>query len=156
MSLSAFSDSDWAGLPDRVSVSGNCWFYGNCLIDWRSKRQRTVALSSTEAEYMALTICLQSGLWLRSSLGQLTLPCPTPVVILGDNEGAISLMSNSSHHSRSKHINIRYHLICEHVDSGSFSVSWIPTVENTADILTKPLHSDLHEDHVARLQLVPR
>jgi hypothetical protein len=62
LSLLVYSDSDWAGLADRILVSGHCWFYSECLIDWKSQHQRTVALLSTEAEYMALTSCVQSGL----------------------------------------------------------------------------------------------
>jgi len=68
--LVGFSDSDWAGEDYRVSVSGYSWFYGGCLIDWVSKKQRTTALSSTEAEYMALSLSIQGGLWLCASLDQ--------------------------------------------------------------------------------------
>ena len=137
--LAAFSDSDWAGLINKISVSSYCWFYGGCLVNWGSKKQRTVALSSTEAEYMALMMCLQTGLWLHSSLHQLSLLFVVPIPIAGDNEGSISLASNSSYHSRLKHIDIKYHFICEHVESGWFSVHWIPTSDNIADILTKPV-----------------
>ena len=154
LGLMAFSDSDWAGLVNQISVSGYCWFYGSCLIDWGCEKQRTVALSSMEAEYMALTMCLQTGLWLHSSLDQLSLPFVTPIPIAGNNKGSISLASNSSHHSHSKHIDIKYHFICEHIDSGRFSVYWIHTSNNVADILTKPLQCDLHEVHVLGLHLV--
>ena len=155
LSLAAYSDSDWAGLQDRISVSGHCWFYGDCLIDWGSKKQRMIALSSTEAEYMALTLCLQTGLWLRSSLLQLSLPFELPIGIAGNNKGSISLASNSSHHSRSKHIDIKYHFIREHVDAGTFLISWILTASNVADIFTKPLRHNLHEVHVLGLHVVP-
>ena len=103
---------------------------------------------------MALTICLQSGLWLHSSLVQLSIPFVSPIPIAGDNEGVISLASNSSHHLHLKHIEIKFHFIREHVDSGCFEVHWIPTAEKVADILTKPLRRELHEFHMSGLRLV--
>ena len=95
-----YSDSDWAGEKDRRSVSGFVWFYGDCLIDWGSKKQQCVALSSTKAEYVVLTTCIQSGIALRSLANQLGLKVPSPTSLRCDNEGAISLSSESSHQSR--------------------------------------------------------
>ena len=154
--LVGFSDSDWGGEEDRISVSGYAWFYMGCLIDWGCKKQRTVALSSTEAEYMAMALAMQNGLWLRSSLAQAKLlhsPC-TPLHV--DNQSAIALGSNSSMHGRAKHIDIKYHFIRHHISDNTFRATWIPTASNTADILTKPLARTLHETHRQALGLVLR
>jgi hypothetical protein len=139
-----FSDSDWAGERDRRSVSGYAWFYGSCLIDWGSKKQQCVALSSTEAEYVALTTCIQSGIAIRSLANQLKLDIPPPTIVKCDNEGAISLSSETSHQSRAKHIDIKYHFIRLHVENGTFEIVYVKSRDNCADILTKPLPIEPH------------
>jgi hypothetical protein len=149
-----YSDSDWAGEKDRRSVSGFVWVYGDCLIDWGSKKQQCVALSSTEAEYMALTTCIQSGIALRSLADQLGLIVPSPTIVRCDNEGAISLSSELSHQSRAKHIDIKYHFIRSHVESKAFDIVYVKSCDNCADILTKPLPIDLHQRIIALLGLV--
>ena len=154
--LVGFSDSDWAGEEDRVSVSGYSWFYNGCLVDWGSKKQRTVALSSTEAEYMALSLSIQGGLWFRSSLNQARIGHSSPTALNVDNEGAISLTSNASQHGRTKHIDIKYHFIREHISSGAFTILWIPSALNTADIFTKPLPLPLFQSHRDALGLTSR
>jgi hypothetical protein len=154
--LVGFSDSDWAGKENRVSVSGYAWFLSNGLIDWSTRKQRTVALSSTEAEYMALSMAVQNGLWLRASMDKIGRSPQSSITICGDNLGSISLATNSSQHSRSEHIDVKFHFIREHVNAGTFKLNWIPRTQNTADILTKPLNRVLHNSHVAGLGLVPR
>jgi hypothetical protein len=148
--LYGFSDSDWAGEGDRRSISGSAWFLGNCLIDWSSKKQSCVATSSTEAEYVALTPCVQSGIALQSALRHLNIVTPIPHVIWCDNNGSISLASNTSHHTHAKHIDIKYHFIRSHVESGNFELIHVDSEENCADILTKPLPSGSHH-HVSNL-----
>ena len=155
-SLIGFCDSDWAGEEDRKSVSGHCWFLGSHLVDWSSKKQSCIALSSTEAEYVALGACVQTGIALRSALVQVNLEPDRPIVIGCDNEGATSLAANSSHHSRAKHIDIKYHFIRSHVRSGAFSVVHVPSRDNCADVFTKPLPYDLHTQFCKMLCLVAR
>ena len=154
--LFGFCDSDWAGEEDRKSVSGHCWFLGPYLVDWSSKKQSCVALSSTEAEYVALSACIQSGIALHSASLQLGLPIDRPTMVGCDNEGAVSLATNTSHHSRAKHIDIKYHFIRSHMSSGSFDVVHVPSRENCADVLTKPLTYDLHSRCCKMLCLVAR
>jgi hypothetical protein len=154
--LVGFSDSDWAGEEGRVSVSGYAWFYAGSLIDWSSRKQKSVALSSMEAEYMAISAAAQNGLWLRTSLAQAHIPLGETTRICVDNQGAISLASNSSQHPHSKHIDIRYHFIREHIEAGTFRMEWVPGTLNSADILMKPLDRILHQSHVAALGLVAR
>jgi hypothetical protein len=148
-----YSDSDWAGEKDRRSVSRYMGFYGKCLIDWGSKKQQCMALSSTEAEYVALMTCIQSGISLRSLAGQLKLDVRTPMPLKCDNQGAISLSSETSHHSHAKHIDIKYHFIRSHVNEGTFEVSYVKSNDNCADVLTKPLLIKSHQRMVGLLNL---
>ena len=105
----------------------------------------------TEAEYVALTRVVQEGIWLRQSLEQFQLDCPCPLVLSTDNNGAKSLSVNDSNHGKAKHIDIR-----SHIESGSFVIKHTPSVENTADIFTKPLSRLIFQSHVARLRLSAR
>ena len=143
VTLTGFADSDWARCNlTRRSTTAFCFFIGNCLISWQSRLQTTVALSSTEAEYMALSTACQEAIWLRSLLSELGFHMPYSTTIWCDNKGAIQLCLNPVHHRRTKHIAIRYHFIREQVASHSIIVDYMPTNEMLADILTKPLTSN--------------
>ena len=151
--LSGLSDADWAGdRKDRASVSGFVWSLGGGPISWSAKKQNCIALSTTEAEYIALTWTIQEGLWLRQSLVQFQVDCPSPLVVSTDNNGAKSLSANDSNHGKAKHIDIRYHFIRSHIESNSFIIQHTPGVENTADLFTKPLSCIIFPSHVARLR----
>jgi len=111
--LVGFSDADWAGdQDDRRSTTGNVFLLGGGAVSWLSKKQSTVALSTAEAEYVALSQAAQECVWLRRLLSDLGMDA-TPVVILEDNQGAIAIAKNPVDHSRTKHIDIRYHYIRE-------------------------------------------
>ena len=137
--LHAYADASWVNELGRHSVSGYTWFYSCGLISHVSKKQTTMALSSTEAEYMAVTHVVQEGLWLRSLFSELSLSFQVPIRIFLDNTGAIALSMAAKFHQRTKHIDIQYHFICEHVDNGTFPLIWLPMHKNISDILTKPL-----------------
>jgi hypothetical protein len=155
--LHAYCDADWASTPeDRLSISGYAWFYAGGIIAHASKKQSTHALSSTEAEYMAITHVIQEGLWLVSLFNEIHVPLPSPIVIHIDNTGAISLSKEAKNHIRSKHIDVRYHFIRGHVERGTFLPKWLPTHMNTADIFTKALPRPLFLKHSTGLQLVTR
>jgi hypothetical protein len=155
--LSGLSDADWAGnKKDRASVSGFVWSLGGGPISWSAKKQNCIALSTTEAEYVALTCAIQEGVWLQQSLKQFQVDCPSPLIISTDNNGAKSLSVNDSNHGKAKHIDIRYHFICSHIESNAFVVKHTPGAENTADIFTKPLSRIVFQSHVARLGLSAR
>ena len=155
--LSGLSDADWAGdKRDRASISGFVWSLGGGPISWSAKKQNCIALSTTEAEYVALTRAVQEGIWLRQSLAQFQIHCPSPLILCTDNNGAKSLSVNDSNHGKAKHIDIRYHFIRSHIESNSFVVEHTPGVENTADIFTKPLSRIIFQSHVARLGLSAR
>ena len=134
------SDADWASnTVDRKSVSGYSFYFQGSLVSWSAVKQKSIALSSTEAEYYAMSHAFKEALWLRTFLGLLHLPVPRPFPILSDNQAACSLSNSSAISARSKHIDIRHHFIRDHVQAGSFSTTWIPTEDMPADIFTKPL-----------------
>ncbi|XP_074327032.1 secreted RxLR effector protein 161-like [Apium graveolens] len=117
--LTGFSDSDLAGhLEDRRSTNGFVFYLNKNLITWVSQKQRCIALSSCEAEFMAATTAACQGIWLRNLLNQVTEEDIGPMVIFIDNKSAIDLAKNPVFHGRSKHIDIRYHFIRECVERG--------------------------------------
>ena len=152
--LVGYSDADWANEPDRISISGYVWTFAGGLISWGSRKQRTVACSSTEGEYMAVALCIQEGLWIKSLFSHLRISTPLPFVIKCDNKGAIFLADGQGASTRSKHIDIKYHFVREQTIKKVFDIVYIPTADQTADIFTKPLGRTLHERHVTSLDLV--
>jgi hypothetical protein len=139
-SLTAFTDSDWAGDPyDRRSTTGITVFLGNNPITWVSKKQHTVSRSSTEAEYRALATGAAELAWLRQVLCDLGVYLPTAPTMWCDNTSAIALASNPVFHSRTKHIEVDYHFVRERVVRGDLHLHFISTEDQLADLFTKPL-----------------
>jgi hypothetical protein len=137
--LSATTDSDWAAdVNNRRSQTGFFLRLAGGPISWSSRAQKTVALSSTEAEYMALSDCSRQVVWVRTLLGELGYQL-RPIPICGDNQGSIFIASNPVTEKRSKHIDIRYHYIREVIRRKIVEVYFIEGEENPADILTKNL-----------------
>ena len=140
--LVCFSDSDYAGhLVDRKSTSGTCQFLGGCLVSWFSKKQNSVSISTTEAEYIAAAKCCAQILWMKQTLADYNVKFDV-ISIWCDNTSAIDLSKNPVLHSRSKHIDIRHHFLRDHVNKGDIKISHIETENNIADIFTKPLSSE--------------
>ena len=109
-------------------------------VTWSSKRQVTVALSTVEAEYVAMSRCAQQVVWMQSWLDEVGIPHTTPGIIGGDlNRGAIALTKHTKDHGKIKHIDIRHHYIRELVAAGSIALTQIPSTANPADLFTKPL-----------------
>lgn len=137
--LSGYSDSDLAGdMVDRKSTGGMSFYLNESLITWVSQKQRCVALSSCEAEFMAATATACQGIWLHRLLSQIADVRAGPVVIYIDNKSAIDLARNPVFHGRSKHIDVRYHFIRECVEKGLIIIKHVST-EQRADVLTKPM-----------------
>ena len=114
-----FSDADWAGSKnDRRSTSGFVFQIAGGPISWRSKRQDTVALSTAEAEYLALSSATQEVMWMKKLNSDLGNPQPGPTIVQEDNHAAISMSKNPQFHGRAKHIDIRHHFIREQVQNG--------------------------------------
>ena len=140
LDLVGFSDSSYADCPDTArSTMGYCFSLGGAVFTWSSCRQKTVSNSSCEAEYIALSEASREALWLRQFLREVHFLKPNPTVLLCDNNGAKALSSDPTHHSRSKHIDVRHHFVRERVDDGSLTIWRVPGHDNVADIFTKAL-----------------
>jgi hypothetical protein len=140
LQLTGFSDSDMAGdIDGRKSTTGVLFVLNGCPITWQSQKQRVVALSTCEAEYIAAATACCQGLWLRWLVEELTgekLSTPTFRV---DNKSAIALAKNPVLHDRSKHIDVRYHFIRDCVEEGLIRLEYVETARQLGDLLTKPL-----------------
>ena len=147
ISLVGYSDADWAGdLDSRRSTTGYVFQLSGAAVSWSSKRQKTVALSSTEAEYMALAAATQEALWLRVLLKEMGFEQTDATVIKEDNQSCIALAKNPNKHQRTKHIDIRYHFVREQVvERSSVKIEYCSTDLMVADIATKALCRVLFE-----------
>jgi hypothetical protein len=151
----AVSDADWASdESDRKSISGYCFYFFNSLVSWSAVKQKTISLSSTEAEYYSMTHALKEALWIRLFLSLLSFPIPRPFPLLSDNQSACAIANTSSITSRSKHIDVRHHFIRDHITDGTFCTNWVPTSDMPADIFTKPLPFPIFTKHRTSLGLV--
>jgi len=148
-----FTDADWGSGEDRRSVSGYVFMINGAAVSWASKKQPSVALSSTEAEYVALTQGVKQSVWLGELLQDLgALNHQHEIRLLHcDNPGAIALTKNPEYHARTKHIDIQYHFIRQDVEAGAIQLTYCPTHEMTADIFTKPLPRPQFQKHVLGL-----
>jgi len=135
-----FADSDHARCVDsRRSITGYLFIMSNGPISWQSTQQKSVALSSMEAEYMALCSATQEAMWLRMILLDFDHHFNESITIYEDNESCIAYTKNPTQYKRTKHIDQRYHFVKDEVILGNIKIQKIPTADNLADILTKPL-----------------
>ena len=135
-----FSDADWANdIDSRHSTTGNVFMWSGGAICWLSQKQSTVALSTAESEYIALSSAAQEAVWLRRLFVDLGEDCTQPLTIMEDNQGAIAMTNNPVQHRRTKHIDIRYHFVREHVLNGTVQIKYCCTKNMLADLFTKPL-----------------
>ncbi|NBX97749.1 hypothetical protein EBQ81_02685, partial [bacterium] len=145
LQLEAWSDADWAANNiDRKSISGYCFKLGVGAVSWKSKKQTSVALSSTEAEYMALTQATKEAIWIRFLLTELGVFNDAAIRIKVDNQSCVALARNPEFHARTKHIDIQYHFIREKVEDNSVHLEFCPTDQMVADVFTKALPREKH------------
>ena len=138
LTLKGFSDADWAGCHlTRRSTSGFIFTLAGAPITWSSKRQSETAMSSCEAEYIALTAGIKEAIWLRDVLEECSAPQCGPTTMLQDNQSTILLSQNPVFHSRTKHIGLAFHYAREKQRQGHIEVTYVPTKEQGADYLTK-------------------
>ena len=150
----AFVDSDYGGCRDtRRSTSGHVFIMTGGAVSWSSKRQATVALSTVEAEYVAMSRCAQQMIWMHNWLREVEIEFQEPGIIKGDNKGAIALTKNTKNHGKVKHINIQHHYIWELKKDGTIATEHVSSSDNLADLFTKPLTRDHHHRLVETLNI---
>lgn len=143
--IRGYCDADWASdVRDRKSCTGYLFLLQGGAISWRSHKQQTVALSTAEAEYMAMSSAAQEALWLQQLHGELGQQLKNPLIIFSDNQSAIKLTTNDCYLPRSKHIDIRYHFLKSHVNNLKIKFLYVKGEEMIADNLTKGTTSDKH------------
>ena len=151
--LRGYCDSDYGGDYDnRRSITGYVFTIGGNTISWKSRQQKVVAISTTEAEYMALTDAVKEALWLRGFSEELGF-AQESVEVNCDSESAIALAKNSVHHERTKHIDIRLHFIRDIINAGLVKVVKIASECNPADIFTKVLPVEKFEGALHMLRV---
>ena len=143
--IEAFCDSDYSGDRDtRISVSGFIIFVNGCPISWRSRGQRSVTLSSTEAEYVAISEVCTEIMFVKQVLEFLGLNIHHPITVRVDNVGAIYLTQNHYTGGRTKHVDIRYHYVRELIEQGIIEIVFVKSEDNKADIFTKNVKESIH------------
>ena len=141
LDILGYSDASWANSLDRKSTSGYCYrmAHNSSLISWKTKKQPIVAMSTCEAEYVAMAFSIQEGVFLQQLTTDLQVfPKAQPVTLFVDNIGSIELAKNPIFHKRTKHMDIRFHYIRSKVSNGSVILDYVPSKDNIADIFTKP------------------
>jgi hypothetical protein len=139
LALHGFSFADFAGcLLDRKSTFGTCQFLGSSLVSWSSRKQSSVDQSTTEAEYVAAASCCSQVLWITYTMSDFGEEY-THVPHQCDSTSAISVAKNPVLHSKTKHIEVRYHFLGDNIEKGKIALIHVPTHDQLADIFTKPL-----------------
>lgn len=154
--VTAYVDSDWGGdVQDRRSCSGFVVKLANGPISWGTRKQKSVALSTMEAEYVALSELTKEVIYIRRLIHHMKLDSLVqgPTSVSCDNQSAIALCNNSVYHSRSKHIDIRYHFSREALENGDINVKYLSTDKMVADVFTKALAKTKHAECVRLLNL---
>ncbi|KAH9687275.1 hypothetical protein KPL70_014703 [Citrus sinensis] len=140
--VKGYVDSDFAGdLDKRKSTTGYVFTFAGAAVSWVSKLQTVVALSTTEAEYMAATQACKEAIWIQRLLEELGHK-QQKIPVFCDSQSALHIARNPAFHSRTKHIGVQYHFVREVVEDGSMDLQKIHTKENLADVLTKPINTD--------------
>jgi len=155
LNVKVYTDSDWAGdSSDRKYFSGSFVFLNGCCISWHCKKQSTVALSSVEAEYMALSDATRETLYVHNLLSEFfTVTIPIPVNM--DNNGAGYIAENDINNKLTKHIDIRHHFVRQYVHQKVIELFYVPTVDNVADIFTKALGPEVFTRLASMLLRIP-
>ena len=152
--LTSFSDADWATCVDsRCSVTGYCFFIGNYLVSWKTKKQPTVSRSSSEAEYRALASATCELQWITYLLRDLQVPHSQLSILYCDNTSALHIAANPVFHERTKHLDIDYHLVREKSQEGLMLLLPVPSSNQLADIFTKALPPRSFPQNLSKLQL---
>jgi len=144
LKLKGWCDASWGAEEGRESVSGYVFTLAGGAVSWSSKKQSSVALSTTESEYMAILHALKEQIWIHRLLKEIGYDISDQNSIYTDSQSAIALAHNPEHHARTKHIDIQYHFIRNRVEEGTTCLEYCPTEDMVADDLTKSLGPDRH------------
>ena len=151
-SIVAVSNSDYASCRDtRRAVSGYAFMLNGCAISWLSMKPQSVASTTTEAEYMALATTSRQAVWYLNAFTQLGYTLP--IMIMADNTSSINIAENPINNPLTKHIDVGYHFMREHLIRKSFTLFYVPSNEKIADLMTEALNSVAHHGHTQRLRL---
>jgi hypothetical protein len=146
-----FCDSDWAGDSEtRVSVTVFILYLMNVPVCWQSKSQKGVTLSSSEAEYVAMSEAVKEVNFMYYLLRDIGIEVKLPIILKTDNVGAMFMAQNSSSGVRTRHVNTRYQFVREYLDDGIIKIEFIKSVENQSDIFTKNVTQETYERHVEK------
>jgi hypothetical protein len=157
LKLLGYTDADYAGdHVTRKSTTGAIMLLNSSLISWTSQRQPCVALSSTESEYIAIATGARELIWLRELLKDLGFPQKQPSLLLVDNQSSIRLAKNPEMHSRTKHIDVRFHYVRELVQNEPIVIEYFHTKDQLADCSTKPLQRRCFKIFVPELDFKQR
>lgn len=149
-----YCDADWASdLDERKSTTGYVFNLQGGAISWNSKKQQTVALSTTEAEYMSLSATTQEALWLKSLNNELEPKVIDGIQMYCDNKGAINLASDNIYHFRTKHIDVRHHFLRNHIKDGRIILQYLESNSMIADVMTKAVPYPKHQFCISRMGL---
>lgn len=138
--LKVFTDANWAeDQSNRKSTSGSlCQMFGS-TISWSCRKQNVVAISTTESEYYALAEAIREVVWLKQLLADFNIPTKSEIPVMIDSQSCISMVTNEKFSNRTKYIDVRYHFVKDYVQKNVVKLKYVPTQENIADMLTKPL-----------------
>ena len=151
--LVVYADANWGGDSfDRKSTSGHLIQFGGTTISWKTSKQKLVALSSTEAEFVAASDACKELCWIHKLSEELGEPAQKPTTLYRDNQGALKWETVGVRNA--KHISIRKNFVLEKVLSGEVEVQYCPSSDMVADVLTKPLMRELHNHHVRAMRVL--
>ena len=137
--LIGYTDADGASQEHHKAISGQVFLIDGRAISWKSQKQELIMLSTTKAEYVATMHATKEAIWLQWLLQELFPTSKLPITLYCNNQSAIKLTQGDNYHTRTKHIDIQYHFICDAVRNGLVSLTYCPTEDMVTDILTKPL-----------------
>jgi hypothetical protein len=138
--LFRYANADWASdINDRKLTSGYTFKLAGAAVSWSSKKQTSIALSSTEAEYISGAHATKEAIWLRQLLSELGLDTSSLTILHVDNQSTIAITKNPEFHDHTKHIDIHYHFLWQVVKDRTVELQYTPTGDQVADTLTKGL-----------------
>ena len=153
--LIGYADADSSMVEDRRAISGYAFLIDGGAMSWSSKKQEIVSLLLMESEYVAATHAAKEALCLRSLIRELFAPFDEPTMLFSDNQSAIALTKDHQYHTRTKHIDIRFHFIRWVVENGKTRLIYCPTANMVADTLKKALPSPKVKHLAVKLGLCP-